>query len=119
MINKSKKRNYKLTGNTARIKTGSIWPGYAIMAMFSLIVGFGGTFYFFDGGKSIKFLLTIDELKQLNSLQEKELLELKLEFQMSQISYGKLATTLKESKEKNTTLKESILFYEKIVGKRK
>ena len=119
MINKSKKRNYKLTRNTARIKTGSIWPGYLLIAVLFLFSGAGFTYYFFDGGKSIKFLLTIDELKQLNSLQEKELLALKLEFQMSQISYGKLATTLKESKEKNTTLKESILFYEKIVGKRK
>jgi hypothetical protein len=119
MKNISKKRNYKLTGNTARIKTGSVWPSYAVIAFLFFIVGFGSTFYIFDGGKSINFLLKIDELGKFNSVQDKELLELKLELQMSQISYEKIATTLKEAKEENTKLKESVLFYEKIIGKRK
>ena len=119
MKNLSKKRNYKLTGNTARIKTGSAWPSYIVIAMFFGLIGFGFTYYYFDGGKSIKFLLTINDLKKTNSSKEKELLELKLELQMSQISYEKIATTLKEAKEENTKLKESVLFYEKIVGKRR
>jgi hypothetical protein len=119
MQNISKKRKYKLTGNPARIKTGSGWPGYLITALLFLIIGFGSTYYFFDGGKSINFLLKIDELGHYNSIQEKELLELKLELQMSQISYEKIATSLKDVKEENTELKESVLFYEKIVGKRK
>ena len=38
---------------------------------------------------------------------------------MSQISYEKITTSLKEVKEENTKLKESVLFYEKIVGKRR
>jgi hypothetical protein len=119
MKNLSKKRNYKLTGNTARIKTGSAWPSYIVIAMFFGLIGFGFTYYYFEGGKSINFLLTIDELKKFNSLKEKELLELKLELKMSQISYEKISTSLRESKEENIELKENILFYEKIVGKRK
>ena len=119
MQNISKKRKYKLTGNPARIKTGSGWPGYLMTALLFLIIGFGSTYYFFDGGKSINFLLKIDELKQYNAQQEKELLELKLELQMSQISYEKISKGLKDAKEENTKLKESILFYEKVVGKRK
>ncbi len=119
MKNQSKKRNYKLTGNTARIKTGSVWPSYLLIAMLFSSIGFGFTYYYFHGGKSIKFLLTIDELKGLNSTIEKKLLELRLELKMSQISYEKISTNLKESKEENTELKESILFYEKIVGKRR
>jgi len=89
------------------------------MAMFSLIIGFGSAFYLFDGGKSIDFLIKIDELSKYNSVHEKELLERKLELQMSQISYEKITTSLKEVKEENTKLKESVLFYEKIVGKRR
>jgi hypothetical protein len=119
MKNRSKKRNYKLTGNTARIRTSSAWPGYLLIAIFFIITGAGATYYFFNGGKSIKFLLRIDELVSINRLQEKELLELKLELQMSQISYEKNVSALREVKEKNTELKESVLFYEKIVGKRK
>jgi hypothetical protein len=119
MKNISKKRNYKLTGNKARINTGSVWPNYLLVAIVFLLVGFGVTYYYFDGGKAISFLLRIDELEQNNVKQEKELLELKLELQMSQISYEKIATSVKETKEENTKLKESILFYEKIVGKRK
>ena len=119
MKNLSKKRNYKLTGNTARIKTGSSWPGYLLIAIFFLFAGAGATYYLLDGGKSIKFILTIDELKQFNSSQEKELLELNLELQMSQISYEKISTSLKEAKKESIELKESVLFYEKIVGKRR
>ena len=119
MENRSKKRNYKLTANRARIKTGSAWPNYLIITMLFLFLGFISAHYFYDGGKSINFLLKIDKLEQYNSKQDKELLELKLELQMSQISYEKIATSVKETKEENTKLKESILFYEKIVGKRK
>ena len=38
---------------------------------------------------------------------------------MSQISYAKISTALKEAKKESTELKESVLFYEKIVGKRR
>ena len=119
MKNQSKKRNYRLTGNTARIRTGSAWPSYLVIAMLFSLVGFGFTYYYFEGGKSINFLLTIDELKEFNSFKEKELLELRLELKMSQISYEKISTHLRESREENIELKESILFYEKIVGKRR
>ena len=119
MQNISKKRNYKLTRNTARIRTGSVWTNYLVACILFVSIGFACTYYYVDGGKSINYLLKIDELKQYNAEQEKELLELKLELQMSQISYEKISKGLKEAKEENTSLKESILFYEKVVGKRK
>mgnify|MGYP006148943607 FL=1 len=115
----SKKRNYKLTRNTARISTGSVWPNYLLAGIFFISIGFACTYYYVDGGKSIKFLLKINALEQYNTKQEKELLQLKLELQMSQISYEQISKGLKEVKEENTSLKESILFYEKVVGKRK
>ena len=119
MQNISKKRNYKLTRNTARISTGSVWPNYLLAGIFFISIGFACTYYYVDGGKSIKFLLKINALEQYNTKQEKELLQLKLELQMSQISYEQISKGLKEVKEENTSLKESILFYEKVVGKRK
>ena len=119
MKNISKKRNYKLTSNRARINTGSIWPSYLVIAMLFTLIGFSSTYYFFDGGKSITFLLKINELEESNDIRERELLGLKLELQMSQISYEKISLSLRETKEENTSLKESVLFYEKIVGKRK
>ena len=115
----SKKRNYKLTRNTARISTGSVLPNYLLAGIFFISIGFACTYYYVDGGKSIKFLLKINALEQYNTKQEKELLQLKLELQMSQISYEKISKGLKDAKEENTKLKESILFYEKVVGKRK
>ena len=115
----SKKRNYKLTTNTARIRTGSVWPNYLLAGIFFISIGFSCTYYYVDGGKSIKFLLKINALEQYNNKQEKELLQLKLELQMSQVSYEQISKGLKEVKEENTSLKESILFYEKVVGKRK
>ena len=119
MKKKSKKRNYKLTARRARINTGSIWPSYLVIAIFFTTIGFGIAYHFFNGGKSINFLLTINDLEEFSMEQEKEALALKLELKMSRISYEKIAKTLKETKEENTELKESVLFYEKIVGKRK
>ena len=103
----------------ARINTGSIWPSYLVIAIFFTTIGFGLAYHFFNGGKSINFLLTINDLEEFSMEQEKEALALKLELKMSRISYEKIAKTLKETKEENTKLKESVLFYEKIVGKRK
>ena len=119
MKNISKKRNYKLTARRARINTGSIWPSYSVIAIFFTTIGFGVAYHFFNGGKSINFLLTLNDLEEFSMEQEKEALALKLELKMSRISYEKIAKTLKETKEENTELKESVLFYEKIVGKRK
>ena len=91
----SKKRNYKLTRNTARISTGSVWPNYLLAGIFFISIGFACTYYYVDGGKSIKFLLKINALEQYNTKQEKELLQLKLELQMSQISYEQISKGLK------------------------
>lgn len=119
MKNISKKRNYKLTARRARINTGSVWPSYMVVAVFFITIGFGIAFHFFNGGKSIDFLLTINDLEEFSIQQEKEALALKLELKMSKISYEKIVKSLKETKEENTKLKESVLFYEKIVGKRR
>ena len=102
MKNISKKRNYKLTARRARINTGSIWPSYLVIAIFFTTIGFGVAYHFFNGGKSINFLLTINDLEEFSMEQEKEALALKLELKMSRIS--SLASLLASLRRPNTLI---------------
>jgi len=72
----------------------------------------------YDGGQMTGFLLKIVELEGINKKYDKNILEKSLEIQMKSISYDKISQELKVVKQQNTELKEDILFYEKIVGKR-
>jgi hypothetical protein len=114
----SKKRNYLLTTKKARIRIDHLWPKY--LAVMLLTILFSVVFFYrvYDGGQMTGFLLKIVELEGINKKYDKNILEKSLEIQMKSISYDKISQELKVVKQQNTELKEDILFYEKIVGKR-
>ena len=62
--------------------------------------------------------LNSDKLENINSEIDKSMREKVLQIQMESKSYDKLTQELDIAKQKNIELKEDILFYEKIVGKR-
>ena len=64
------------------------------------------------------FLLRIAELESINSEIDQSMREKVLQIQMESKSYDKLSQELKVVRQENTELKEDVLFYEKIVGKR-
>jgi len=114
----SRKRSHSLTRKKARIRIDRLWPQYLIAILLTISLCFGVFYKVYDGGKITGFLLKIAELESINKEYDKNMLETSLEIQMRLISYDKLAQELKVVKLQNTELKEDVMFYEKIVGKR-
>jgi hypothetical protein len=114
----SRKRSHSLTRKKARIRLDRLWPQYLIVIFLTLFLCSVFFYKVYDGGQITGFLLKIAELESVNKEYDKNRLETSLEIQMALISYDKLAEELKATKEQNIQLKEDVMFYEKIVGKR-
>ena len=115
----SKKRKQRITKSKARIKLGSSWLAYVGITLIALSIGFGFGYRLFDGGGATSFLMEIVELDSRNKKLEKDLVNKDLDMKVRTITYDKIADELAATKKENNELKEEILFYEKIVGKRK
>ena len=115
----SKRRKQKITKKKVSIKLGNSWPNYIIICFISIIIGFVIAFKVFDGGGATNFLLKIGELESTNKNINDNLVKKDLELQLQNMSYEKVVDELELIKKENNELKEEILFYEKIVGKRK
>lgn len=118
MNNISRKRKHSLTHKKAKISIDHLWPRYLVIILLSFSLSFLFTYKIYDGGKITGFLLRITELETINSEINQNMREKVLQAQMESKSYDKLSQELNVVRQKNTELKEDILFYEKIVGKR-
>jgi hypothetical protein len=116
---KKKMRAHYLARKKPRIQTRANWPSYVFISVFSLIVGLSATYYLLDGGKFAKIYAQLMDLQNLNYEQKNEILEIKLEIDKNDISIQKLSEQNKELNEENNKLKEDVLFYEKMLGKRR
>jgi len=72
-----------------------------------------------DGGKYAKIYAQIIDLQNINYDQNSEILKIKLEIDKNDISMQKFSEQNKGLKEENNKLKEDVLFYEKMLGKRR
>ena len=120
MLNKiQRKRRLKLVQGKPNIKVGSMWLKSAFFAVliFSITVIF--SYKVFDGANSFHYLLTINEQNDQISEYKDKIQKLKLDIQLKEIAFSKKDEELKKLKEENNDLQEEILFYEKIVGKRR
>ncbi len=113
------KKNNRLLRKNIKVQTGPLWPYYMGIAVIFFFSGLGATYYLFNGGKVSGFFIKIYELEELNRAQEIDFLALNLKLETLQILFDSASEDNKEFQEKNSKLKEDILFYEKIVGKRK
>jgi uncharacterized protein (UPF0335 family) len=105
-------KKYKLT-------TGSHWPKYLLISILFFVTGVGLSYHFLNAGRLTEFILRIAELeKELRGL-EQEYAEINAELKISNLAKDKLLQDLTAAKEENNILQEDVLFYEKIVGKRK
>ena len=115
----SKKRKQRITKSKARIKLGSSWLAYVGITVIALSIGFGFGYRLFDGRGATSFLMEIVELDSRNKKLEKDLVNNDLDMKVRTITYDKIEDEVAATKKENNELKEEILFYEKIVGKRK
>lgn len=115
----SKRRKQTITKKKASIKLGNTWPNYIIISLISISLGFAIGFNIFDGGGATNFILKIGELEAENKSLQDNLVKKDLELKLQNMSNEKNINELESIKKENNELKEEILFYEKIVGKRK
>ena len=101
------------------IQTKANWPNYVFFSIFFLIVGLSTTYYLLDGGKYAKIYAQLMDLQNLNYEKKNEILKIELEIDKNDISMQKLSEQNKELNEENNKLKEEVLFYEKMIGKRR
>jgi hypothetical protein len=90
-----------------------------MIAAFSFIGGAGFTYWELNGGSVIGFISKIEALEAENQSIQGQLLQQKIEIQLKSISSDKVSGDISKLQEENNKLKEDILFYEKIVGKKR
>jgi len=109
---------FGVTRRRMRIKTGASWHTYLMIAALSFIGGVGLTYWELNGGSVIGFISKIEALESENQSIQGQLLQQKIEIQLKSIS-GDVSGDISKLQEENNKLKEDILFYEKIVGKKR
>ena len=116
---KKKIRAHYLVRKKHHIQTRANWPNYIFFSALFFITGVSTTYYLLDGGKYAKIYAQLLDLQNENYEQNNENLKIKLEIDKNDISMQKLSEQNKELNEENNKLKEDVLFYEKMLGKRK
>jgi peptidoglycan hydrolase CwlO-like protein len=120
MLNKiQRKRRIKLVQGKPNIKVGSMWLRTLLFAFFVFVITILFSYKLFDGSNSFNYLLTINEQNDQISELKDTIQKLNLEIQLIEVANSKKDEELKKLKEENNDLQEEILFYEKIVGKRR
>jgi len=112
-------KNNRLLRKNIKVQTGPLWPYYMGIAVIFFLSGSGAAYYLLNGGKVSSFYIKIYEMEKLNRAQEIDFLAIKLRLETLRIASDAASLDNKVFQEKNSKLKEDILFYEKIVGKRK
>jgi len=116
---KKKIREHYLVRKKPHIQTRANWPINVFCSALFLILGLGVTYYLLEGGKYAKIYAQLVDLQNVNYEQNSENLKIKLEIDKNNISIEKLSEQNKVLKEENNKLKEDVIFYEKMLGKRR
>ena len=112
-------RAHYLVRKKPHIQTRANWLNYVFFSALFLIVGVSITYYSLDGGKYVKIYAQLIDLQNISYEQNSEILKIKLEIDKNNISMQKLSEQNKELNEENNKLKEDVLFYERMLGKRR
>jgi len=114
-----RKRRIKLVQGKPNIKVGSMWLKTLLLAVLLFLITVFFSYKVFDGSNSFHYLLTINKQNDEISELKDKIQKLKLDLQLTEVAVSKKDEELKKLKDENNDLQEEILFYEKIVGKRR
>jgi uncharacterized protein (UPF0335 family) len=113
------KRKKLIVNKKYKLTSGTQWPAYILISILFFVTGAGLSYHLLNAGRLTEFILRIAELEKELSVLEKDLAETNAELEISNLAKDKLMQDLTTVKEENNILQEDVLFYEKIVGKRK
>jgi len=102
----------------AYVRTDVVWFKYIVIAILFFLSGAGASYYYLDGGKIIGFLMHTVRLEMDKKALKEQIVEQRFFNEMERNTYKDLEKQLQKAQEENGELKENILFYEKIIGKR-
>jgi peptidoglycan hydrolase CwlO-like protein len=114
-----RKRRIKLVQGKPNVKVGSVWLKTLTFAIFIFLITVFFSYKVFDGSNSFNYLLTINEQDDEISTLKDKIQKLNLDLQLIEVAMSKKDDEVKKLKEENNDLQEEILFYEKIVRKRR
>ena len=114
-----RKRRIKLVQGKPNVKVGSVWLTTLPFAIFIFLITVFFSYKVFDGSNSFNYLLLINEQDDEISILKDKIQKLNLDLQLIEVAMSKKDDELKKLKEENNDLQEEIIFYEKIVGKRR
>jgi uncharacterized protein (UPF0335 family) len=113
------KRKKSIVNKKYKLISGSQWPAYIFISILFFVTGAGLSYHLLNAGRLTEFILRIAVLEKELSGLEQEYAEMNAELEISNLAKDKLMQDLTAAKEENNILQEDVLFYEKIVGKRK
>lgn len=114
-----RRKRIKLAKGRPNVRVGVLWVNKFIYTLFVFVFSVTLSYYIFDGSSSVQYLLKInDQSDEIVDLKD-EVNNLNLQIQLSNVAISKNNEELKKLKEENNDLQEELLFYEKIVGKRR
>jgi peptidoglycan hydrolase CwlO-like protein len=114
-----RRKRIKLAKGRPNVKVGVLWINKVFYTFIVFILSVILSYFIFDGSGSVQYLLKInDQNDEIVNLKD-ELNKLNLQIQLDNVTISKNNEELKKLKEENNDLQEELLFYEKIVGKRR
>mgnify|MGYP001250206281 FL=1 len=112
------KRKKSVGRKKAYVRTDTLWFKYIAIAMLFFLSGLGISYYFLDAGRIMGFFLQTVRLELEMKGMEKKLIEQKFLHEVKSDAYRIIELQLNEAQEENGKLQESLMFYEKIIGKK-
>ena len=114
-----RRKRIKLAKGKPNVKVGVLWINKVFYTFFVFVLSVILSYFVFDGSSSVEYLLKInDQSDEIGNLKDK-VNTLDLQIQLKNVTISKNNEELKKLKEENNDLQEELLFYEKIVGKRR
>ena len=114
-----RRKRIKLAKGKPNVKVGVLWINKVFYTFFVFVLSVVLSYFVFDGSSSVEYLLKInDQNDEIGNLKDK-INTLDLQIQLNNVTISKNNEELNKLKEENNDLQEELLFYEKIVGKRR
>ena len=114
-----RRKRIKLAKGRPNVKVGVLWINKVIYTLLVFALSVILSYNIFDGASAVQYLLKInDQSDEIVNLKD-EVSNLNLKIQLNNVAISKNNEELKKLKEENNDLQEELLFYEKIVGRRR
>ena len=114
-----RRKRIKLAKGRPNVKVGVLWINKVFYTLFIFVLSVILSYNIFDGSSSVQYLIKInDQSDEIVDLKD-EVNNLNLKIQLNNVAITKNNEELRKLKEENNDLQEELLFYEKIVGKRR